>query len=409
MTTKSVHFLFVALMLLAQPLFSQEGEPQKDEKEPNKKLDLKFYGFIKGDMTYVTAGVYSWGSPENNYLTSPQFASGVEDAAIGFTAQHSRLGLKATVGENIKVGGVLEIDFYGGPSDANTRPRLRLGYASVATGGLEFRAGQQWDLFSPHNANTLNTNGNMWFAGNMGFRRAQLQLSYTLANDVFSPMLQLSVGEAARDVTGLGKDNLSGQPMIQARLSGKIVNKYTVGLAFAYAAFQEKHGTVVNADTLSKDFLFNTTGIGVDVNLPFHKYFTFTGEFNTGTNLNNSNLFSAAGNYYWSIADGNTVEFDRKSTAFWFNAVSNVTSWLNLVVGYGMDKNTSDAFKTGAVEKNATMYADVIFPIKHGFSLALEFQNIKTTVVTATDMNNEVTGTKDNIANVICISARVNF
>ena len=53
-----------------------------------------------------------------------------------------------------------------------------LHYASVIHGGFEARMGQMWDIFSPNNANTNNTNGNMWYAGNRGFRRAQLYLGY---------------------------------------------------------------------------------------------------------------------------------------------------------------------------------------------------------------------------------------
>ncbi|HNS18548.1 MAG TPA: hypothetical protein PKH94_03595 [Bacteroidales bacterium] len=409
MRTKSVFFLFLGMTLIIQPLFSQDKGSQGEEKEQNKKLELKFYGFIKGDMVYAAQGVYSWGDPVNNYVSSPQFASGVDEAALGFTAQHSRIGLRGSVGEKIKVGGVAEIDFYGGPSDANTKPRLRLAYASVATGGFELRVGQQWDLISPNNANTVNTNGNLWFGGNIGFRRAQFQASYTLKSEVFAPMLQLSVGEAAREATGLGKDNLSAQPMIQARLSGKILKKYTVGVAFAHAAFKEKKGTPVGDQFLVDDFIFNTTGFGVDVNLPFHKYFSLTGEFNTGTNLNNANLFSAAGNYYWTLKNGEVVEYDRKSTTAWFNATSEVTSWLNLVVGYGMDNNTSSSFKVGAVEKNTTWYADAIFPIKHGFSVTFEYQNIVTTMVKGVDSQGEISERSDNDANVISLSAKVNF
>ncbi len=403
--------LMLGIMVSMQLTFAQEVQ-----KEENKKLQLTPYGFIKGDMFYATDGVYSWGNPANNYITTPQFASGVEESAISFTAQHTRLGLKGTTGEKVKVGGLVEIDFYNGPSDANLKPRIRLGYASVAKDGFEARFGQQWDLFSPNNANTVNTNGNLWFAGNMGFRRAQIQLSYTMETDFIDPMIQVSLGEGAReDGSGvppvfLGKDNLSSQPMIQARLSGKIDKKYVVGVSFATAAFKELKGTTVGNNVLAEDFTFNTTGIGVDFNLPFDKYFSLLGEFNTGTNLNNANLFSAAGNHYYTLdAAGKSTEYDRKSTGFWLNATSNVTDWMTVVLGYGMDKNNSDKFKIGAVDQNSMIYGDLIFPIKHGYSIALEVMNLTTTVATGNIETNEVTGSKDNKAMVIGLSGRVTF
>jgi hypothetical protein len=115
------------------------------------------------------------------------------------------------------------------------------------------------------------------------------------------------VGEAAREEAGLGKDNLSMTPMFQGRLSGKINKKYTVGISFVNAGFVEQKGTVESGtlimDTLTSDLNITTSGFCVDVTLPIHKYFNLHGEFNVGTNLNNANLFSAAGNYTWNIAD----------------------------------------------------------------------------------------------------------
>ena len=131
---------------------------------------LKPYGFVKGDMVYATAGVKSFGWTS---LSSAQQATDYENPAIGFTAMHTRFGLKGVKGDDIKVGGRIELDFFGGSFDANIKPRIRLAYASVAKGNLELRFGQQWDLFSPVNASTNNTNGNMWYAGNRGFRRGQ--------------------------------------------------------------------------------------------------------------------------------------------------------------------------------------------------------------------------------------------
>jgi hypothetical protein len=406
----------IALIVLGLMVSMQVTTAQETQKEENKKLEFTTYGFIKGDMFYATDGVYSWGNTDNKYITTPQFASGDEQSAISFTAQHTRLGLKGVTGEKVKVGGLVEIDFYNGPSDANLRPRIRLGYASVAKDGFEARFGQQWDLFSPNNANTINTNGNMWYAGNMGFRRAQIQLSYKMETDFIDPMIQVSVGEATRDAGGtgkfdnLGKDNLSGQPMLQARLSGKIDKKYVIGVSFAHAAFKELKGTVIKVDTLAADFTFNTMGIGLDFNLPFDKYFSVAGELNTGTNLNNANLFSAAGNHYYTLdANGKATEFDRKSMGMWLNVTSKVTDWMTLVVGFGMDENKSDHFKENAIEKNMVVYGDIVFPIKHGYSIALEVMNITTTIITGVDEKNQITESKDNKAMVIGLSGRVTF
>lgn len=389
--------LMFALLMGAMAINAQETEE-------NKKLDLKFYGFIKGDMVYSTAGVNSFGAAT---LGAPQVANGDEQSAIGFTAQHTRLGLKSTVGEEYKVGGVIEIDFFGNAFDANTKPRLRLGYASLQKGGLEVRMGQQWDLFSANNATTNNTNGNMWFAGNYGFRRAQLQLSYKLDVENIFPMFQLSLGEGSREDTGLGKDNLSGIPMIQARVSGKIMNKFTVGVSYVNAQFLEK-GTILLQDYY---FKFKTSGFGVDINLPIHQYLTLVGEFNTGTNLNNSNLFSVGGNHTFAVnpLNGDVTQYDKKSQGFWLNASSKLTDWLTLTLGYGMDQNKSERYTVNAIEKNSVFYTNLTLPIKHGFAFMLEYQNISTTQITGVDGNGAITDSKGNKANVLGVAARVSF
>jgi len=367
--------------------------------QEKKKIEVKPYGFIQGNMIYTTAGVYSWGNPANNYLSAPQLASGVEDPAMGFTAQHTRFGLKINKDGDVKVGGKLELDFYGGPFDANGKPRIRQAFAYLATGNFEVRFGQQWDLFSPVNASTNNTNGNMWYAGNRGFRRAQIQLIYKLPGENFTPMLQVSAGEGAKEAKGLGIDNMAASPMFQGRLSAKIKEKYTVGVYFVQANFKE-----AATDSLGKvynvDYEFSTSGFGADINLNFHKYFSLKGEVNMGTNLNNANLFNIAGNCGYSTdATGKVTYTDKKSLGLWFNAISKITDHFHVVVGFGMDQNQTDDLAKGAVESNTVIYGDLIFPIKNGFSIALEVQNI-TTAIKEGD---------NNSATVINLAGKITF
>ncbi|MGE0089882.1 MAG: hypothetical protein AB7S50_10470 [Bacteroidales bacterium] len=402
MSKKNFLLMALSLILFTQVSFAQEAE----KKEENKKVELKPYGFIKGDMVYSNGGVTSFGL-EN--LGAAQIANDKDLEAVGFTAQHTRLGIKGSVGDKIKAGGLVEVDFFGGSFDANVKPRIRLAYASIISGGFEARVGQQWDIFSPNNANTNNTNGNMWFAGNRGFRRGQIQLSYQINNKSFAPMLQISLAEATKDEAGLGKDNLSGMPMFQARVSGKIADKYTVGVSYVNASYLEKTGNTFKVDTitytLTSDQNFKTSGFGVDINLPLHKYFSLVGEFNAGTNLNNANLFNIANNYSWSTING---KIDKKSTGFWLNATSIIKPWLQVVVGYGCDRNTSDKYAIDDLATNKVLYGDLIFPIKHGFSVALEYQYITTNKVTFVE-NNEIEHTDRFTAGIINLSAKLTF
>ncbi|OFX62094.1 MAG: hypothetical protein A2046_16795 [Bacteroidetes bacterium GWA2_30_7] len=378
-------YFILFIVLLPGLVYAQEKPATLAPEKPKWYDEGKIYGFFQGNMIYVTNSVYSWGNPTNNYLSSPQLAinDSVGHPALGFTAQHSRFGYDIIKGDKVKVGGKLEIDFYGGSHFANVKPRIRLGYASLSKGGFEIRFGQQWDLFSPHFATTNNTNGNLWYAGNMGFRRTQLQLIYKIANDKIAPMIQVSAGEATSEETGLGADNLSVMPMLQGRLSAKIIKKFDIGFYFMNASFRP------NPDTTSKDF--SASGFGCDISLPFHNYFELKGEFNTGTNLNNANLFTIAGN--------GAKDADKTNMGIWFNVTSKLHKHFQLVIGYGIDNNTTKDLVKGKIESNTVIYGDLIFPISDGYSLALEVQNI----------NTKIKDGKNNIATVINLAGKINF
>ena len=343
-------------------------------------LELKPYGFIKGDMVYATKGVLSFDKPN---LSAAQRASGADTAALGFTAMHTRFGLKGSTGDNVKVGGTLELDFFGEGFDANAKPRIRLAYAWMAAGNFELRFGQQWDIFSPNNATTNNTNGNMWYAGNLGFRRGQIQLLYKIPMESLAPMVQLAFCEGSKEAVGLGADNYATLPMIQGRLSAKLLKKGVVGVYFVHASYDP------NPDV--GDDEYNTTGLGLDFDLPFNPLLALKGEVNVGKNLLNANLFSISGN--------GSKNNDKKSLCLWVNAISKPFDNLNMVAGFGMDKNQTDNLSPGATEQNTVIYGDLIFPFGNGFSIALEAQSITT----------KIKGGDKNSALVLNVSGKVDF
>ena len=324
-----------------------------------QNIELKPYGFVKGDASFTSAGVLSFTSPG---ILAPQFATGVDTAMLGFTGQHTRLGFKGSTGDDIKVGGVIELDFFTNVMEANLRPRLRLGYVWMTTGNFELRIGQQWDLFSPNNPMTNNTNGNMWYGGNMGARRGQVQLSYKMPMEDVTPALQIALCEGAQDPMLF--DNMSLLPMLQGRVSATFMKKYSIGAYFVNTTFAPKPD--------SSDFNYSSSGFGLDFSLPLHDLFNLHGEFNTGTNLFNSNMFTIAG--------AGMKDLDKKNPALWLNVHSKVTDMVNVVVGFGMDKNNTDEMyiKAGDVLNNTVIYGDVIFPFKGGFSLTLEALSITT-------------------------------
>ncbi|MBN2036934.1 MAG: hypothetical protein JW768_09360 [Chitinispirillaceae bacterium] len=348
------------------------------------------YGFVKGDMYYTVGGVTSWGQPS---LTCASRATGSDTNAVSFTAQHTRFGLRGSgAAGDITMGGLIELDFFVIAANANAKPRMRLAYAWCRpVQGLEIRAGQQWDLFSPLNPTTNNTNANLWYDGNYGFRRPQLTLQYGMDLGAIKPLVQVSAGETAReddlkfDTTGqgsigswIGADNLSGIPLVQGRLAAGFLEGMEIGAAAVYGAYG------VDRD-------YTTMGVSVDASLPVHALLALKAEFATGTNLNNANIFTIGGS--------GSAAADVETNGFWVEATSKPLSYFNVVLGFG-DEMVSSTVADDSPESNMTFYGDLIFPIGGFFSLAAEYQLLSTKLAGQDDAN---------IAHMIDIAGKVVF
>jgi hypothetical protein len=342
--------------------------------QQEKEFSVTPYGFVKADMYYVTGGeVASYGLPS---LTCVSTATREDSGAtgIGFTAPHSRFGLRGETSVNdMPLGVRVELDFWVIAANANANPRMRLAYGWIEPlEGLTVQFGQQWDIFSPLHPTTNNTNANLWFNGNYSFRRPALMLQYTHDFEVLSAILQLSAGEAAKEDGEdgwIGADNLSGIPMIQGRAAVKI-EKIEVGVAGCYAAFGEDGDTT-------------TTGVSVDATLPLHELFSFKGEFCYGENLHSANIFTKAGQ-------------DPETYGLWANVLCAPLDRLQFVLGGG-NEHVIDA--GDGIEDNMTVYGDVIVPIGSRFKVSGEYQWLSTSYVNGDECT----------AGIVDIAATVTF
>ena len=344
------------------------------------------YGFVKGDFYYTSGGVYSGGvmTKGRPALTAACQATGSDTSAIGFTAQHSRVGLRGSgTAGSVGVGGQMEMDFFVIAANSNARPRLRLAYAWCAPlRGFEVRIGQQWDAVGPLNPTTANTNANMWYTGNYGARRPCFEVQYSLSRAVVRPMVQASIGEAAREDESsslIGADNLSRVPMMQVRIAAQIVQKFEVGAGGLYAA----HGS---------DRSLTTRGMIFDASLPIHKLLGVKGELGVGSNLNNVNLSTVGG-------DGSDSAGDVRTVGFWGEATSMPLSFLTVVIGAGSEIVRSHV-AMGAISSNTAGYGDLVFTIGGHFSVVVEYELLRTRVAGRSD---------PNLAHVIDIAGKVAF
>lgn len=127
-----------------------------DEKKP--LFDIRLSGFLQTD--------FLWSDSKRNSSSAPRFAkSGANgDDQFSVTVQNSRFSLKLAgpkAGDG-EIRGYAEMDLFNILNDSNVNNnlfRLQQLYYAVDQPTWSLLAGQTWDLFSPLNVGTLNTNG----------------------------------------------------------------------------------------------------------------------------------------------------------------------------------------------------------------------------------------------------------
>lgn len=167
----------------AEPLPAPEPPPEAKPEPPKPPLFLA-YGFIKPEII-IGQSVETFGkaimvapTAAAHPIADPTYTEG----ALSFQLQQSRVGLK--IGEGNPVSGRLEIDFIDDNFSHSTPIqgaglRLRLAYITYKPGvGHTLMLGQNWDIFSPLNAQTMNVVGNAYQSGNSAFLRPQVAYTY---------------------------------------------------------------------------------------------------------------------------------------------------------------------------------------------------------------------------------------
>ncbi len=309
--------------------------------------EFNFYGFLKADLIYQSwemNNLYAgrWPQPDmeeydNSYTT--------------LTAQNSRFGFRwkgPRMFSNFNINGRLEWDLFDGSNNSSMRFRTRLAYLEWKNLGSSILMGQQWDLFSPLNPTTLNTNGNFWNVGNMGLRRGQLRYTYMGSPVEFALMM----GDPG-SVGGM-QSNL---PVFQGRVGFKLGEGAAYKFGFSGVSGSEDFG----------DDDAGIMGLGVDLNLTFGGGFCIKGEFATGENLN---AFGSRADVYSEDVD----DFEgQEVTASWIELVysnDKIMAW----GGYGMESLTDDEqIADPGLQDTSAFFAGIEFKIGAGASVGLEF------------------------------------
>lgn len=241
-------------------------------------MEIAMYGIIRGDVVMSQHDMNTSNGGPTQYTPVRPGTAGADDAEAQLTSQDTRIGfnLKAPdMPDGGKVTGKLEMDFAGSTSAGTYQPRLRLAYAQVDYSKWGFNAGQNWDVFSPLNPNTLNSSS-LWRSGNIGTRHPQVQLLNKWGT-VMGGKLSTKVGVLDSE-DSLQED--SGLPVAQAYVGYEktiagVKSTFGVGGIYGTVNTPRKGGT--------KNDIYATT---LGMTLQFTDWLAFKSEGFVGAGLN---------------------------------------------------------------------------------------------------------------------------
>jgi len=239
-------------------------------------------GWLKVDGYFIRGGVNSLDGPR--WAVDDDDANGTVNTFTG-TIQNTRFWLDygdLRLSDKVTSNFYLEIDLInlGDIPDSSkynsNQIRFRQLYADLIFPSHFWRIGQAWDIFSPLNPTTFNTNGDFRHGGNAGNRRPQVRWTSSSNQSRFTGELSVSANLGTTDGQNSGED--SGLPVFMGRLAyglaGGGEKKATVGVSGLWGK-EEVDGLVDDADQYA---------LGLDLDLPISDKVSFMGEIQSGKN-----------------------------------------------------------------------------------------------------------------------------
>lgn len=254
---------------------------------PTDNLTFGVGGFVKADALFIGGAVNSTDAPR--WAVDEDTAN--DDTFTG-TVQHSRLWLSLDhdkVNETGKLKAYVEADLFNLddiPDNSkynNNQMRVRQLWVAYDEQMWSLRVGQAWDVFSPLNPTSMNTNGNLWFGGNAGFRRPQVRFTAGQEDAQGAHLLgEVSLNANLAMTGGEESGQNSGWPVAEGRVSLVLPTQedrdMTVGVFGLWGQEEIDAAVPGGADV-------DQWGFGFDFDLDIQEWLQLKGEFHWGENL----------------------------------------------------------------------------------------------------------------------------
>ena len=339
-----------------------------------KGFRVEPYGALWADMIYATQRT----SPEAFTLLvfSPEDQG---ESAFNIDTRRTRLGLNVTGPPNgsMTSRGNVEIDFLGTfVTENRANVRLRQAYWETSNDQTRLLVGQTWDVASPLIPSTLNA-GFGYFAGNIGFRRAQfraerdIELAQCLLLTLQGSLNQDIVGDFV-ETPGVRREAASW-PVIEARTAVTFspprhdaepvrlgISGHIGETGFDFLAAGPPPLNLPPQD----DARFKTWSFNVDLHVPLSDRFGIQGEYFTGANLSN---------FLGGIGQGvcPCLRVPIRSTGGWFEVWYDKTARQHFHLGYGVDDPNNKDSLFGR-SSNQFIFANFVFDVTQQFVTGLE-------------------------------------
>ncbi len=360
--------------------------------EEMPKFSIKPYGYVKLDAIYDTHRV---AAGDLMFYVLPH-QDGVDDDEFRMTARETRIGLNINVSETgpIQTSGKIEVDFYGaGGSDNAANLRLRLAYLDLTMPhGFSVRAGQDWETFITIIPRIVNFSY-LADAGALGIRRPQLRATQEIKLDEKTKLTaKLAAARTiGQDIDGGGEDDGvdSGLPTGQGNLilerplwTEKAARVSVSGHIGRETCDKVVEGVICEND--DKDY--DTWSVIGSLYLPLCKLAAVQGCVWQGENLDT---------YYGGIGQGinKTLATAIAAKGGFAQLLLDLTSRLNLNVGYGLDDPDEADLNAKDRSKNELIFSSLFFKLTRDATLALEYSNLRTSYKDADKAeNNRIQG-----------------
>jgi len=353
--------------MLAEKGVSASGATTPAKKSVLSSVDLELYGFVKLDAAHdgarTSTGNYGrWVESDSTFADDDQFS---------LTANQTRLGLRLTgpTDQQLRLGGLVEVDFYGGGAENKPNPMMRHAYLTAFWPelGLSVLAGQTADTVSPLVMPTVNyTVG--WWQGDIGYRRPQLRLTKTaLLGDKVEAKLEVAAARTigrTNSFTGANYDTgqESGLPTLQGRASVSVplaAGKPMVAGVSGHWGQEE----MADGNTL------DTWSLNFDLMWPLTKKLSLQAEAYMGDNL--EAYLGGVGqgvNGMQVVYDvGGWVALSLAPSAQWqFN------------VGAGLDNPSDNDLADGGRTYNSVVFGNVWYFFNPNFLIGFELSHLHT-------------------------------